>query len=99
MVDPRPAAVGSLRDTFRSNPHLAAVLPAMGYGAEQIRELEQTINAVDCDLVLIATPVDLRRLISLTHPACAVSYAFEESGGRLRGLLEELLAGQRRSPA
>lgn len=99
MVDPRPAAVGSLRDTFRSNPHLTAVLPAMGYGAEQIRELEQTINAVDCDLVLIATPVDLRRLISLTHPVCAVSYAFEEPGGRLRGLLEELLAGQRRSPA
>ena len=86
MVDPRPAAVGSLRDTFRSNPHLTAVLPAMGYGAEQIRELEQTINAVDCDLVLIATPVDLRRLISLTHPACAVSYAFEEPGGRLRSL-------------
>ena len=51
------------------------------------------------DLVLIATPVDLRRLISLTHPACAVSYAFEEPGGRLRSLLEELLAGQRRSPA
>ena len=99
IVDPRPAAVGSLRETFRSNPHLASVLPAMGYGPEQIRELEQTINAVDCDLVLIATPVDLRRLISFTHPACLVSYEFEEIGGRLRDLIENLLAKKGRSPA
>lgn len=99
IVDPRPAAVGSLRETFRSNPHLASVLPAMGYGPEQIRELEQTINAVECDLVLIATPVDLRRLISLKHPSCLVRYEFEEAGGRLRGILADLLARDGRSPA
>lgn len=99
IVDPRPAALGSLRETFRSNPRLTGVLPAMGYGPEQLRELEQTINAVDCDLVLVATPVDLRRLISLTHPVCPVRYAFEETGDRLRGLVENLLTTQRRSSA
>lgn len=99
VVDPRPAATGSLRETFRSNPHLDCVLPAMGYGPEQIRELEQTINAVDCDLVLIATPVDLRRLISLKHPTCLVRYEFEEAGGRLRGILADLLAKDGRSRA
>ncbi len=99
VVDPRSAATGSLRETFRSNPHLDCVLPAMGYGPEQIRELEQTINAVDCDLVLIATPVDLRRLISLKHPTCLVRYEFEEAGGKLRGILADLLAKDGRSPA
>lgn len=99
VVDPRPAATGSLRETFRQNPHLDCVLPAMGYGPEQIRELEQTINAVDCDLVLIATPVDLRRLISLKHPTCLVRYEFEEAGGKLRGILADLLAKDGRSRA
>lgn len=99
IVDPRSAAVGSLRETFRSNPHLVGVLPAMGYGLEQIRELEQMINGVDCDLVLIATPVDLRRLISFTHPTCLVRYEFEEAGGKLRGLIEDLLTKQRQRPA
>lgn len=99
LVDPRSAAIGSLRETFRSNPHLDCVLPAMGYGPEQILELEQTINGVDCDLVLIATPVDLRRLISLKHPTCLAGYEFEEAGGRLRGILADLLAKDGRSPA
>jgi len=99
LVDPRSAATGSLRETLRSNPHLDCVLPAMGYGLDQIRELEQTINGVDCDLVLIATPVDLRRLISLTHPTCLVRYEFEEAGGKLRGLIENLLTKQRQRPA
>jgi predicted GTPase len=99
IVDPRSAAAGSLRETFRSNPHLDCVLPAMGYGPEQIRELEQTINAVDCDLVLIATPVDLGRLISLKHPSCLVRYEFEEAGDRLCGILADLLAKDGRSPA
>ena len=53
----------------------------MGYGSEQIRDLEQTINRVDCDLVLIATPVDLRRLISIRQPTCRVRYEFEERAG------------------
>jgi predicted GTPase len=87
LVDPRPAAVGSLRDTFRANPHLDCLLPAMGYGPEQIHDLERTINGVDCDLVLIATPVDLRRLITINKPTCRVTYEFEERSGRLKDLL------------
>jgi predicted GTPase len=92
LVDPRSGAVGSLRETFRVNPHLDCLLPAMGYGVEQIHDLEQTINRVDCDLVLIATPVDLRRLISLRQPSCRVGYEFEEIGSKLRDILTTLLA-------
>lgn len=92
LVDPRPEAVGSLCETFRVNPHLDCLLPAMGYGAEQIHDLEQTVNRVDCDLVLIATPVDLRRLISIRQPSCRVRYEFEEIGSKLGGILTTLLA-------
>ena len=64
IVDPRPAAVGSFRDTFAKYTHVTDVLPAMGYGQKQIDELQQTINAVDCDLVLIGTPIALGRMLS-----------------------------------
>jgi predicted GTPase len=97
LVDPRPAAVGSLRDTFRANPHLDCLLPAMGYGPEQIHDLEQTINGVDCDLVLIATPVDLRRLITINKPTCRVTYEFEERSGRLKDLLLHVLKKGKRA--
>jgi predicted GTPase len=95
VVDPRPAAVGSLRETFRLNPHLDCLLPAMGYGAEQIHDLEQTVNRVDCDFVLIATPVDLRELISIKQPSCRVRYEFEESGNTLREIVTSLPANER----
>ena len=87
LVDPRPSAVGSLRETFRANPHLDCLLPAMGYGLEQMHDLEQTINRVDCDLVLIATPVDLGRLVNMRHRSCRVRYEFEDPSGKLRGAL------------
>ena len=87
LVDPRPAAVGSLRETFQANRHLDCLLPAMGYGTEQIRDLEQTVNGVDCDLVLIATPVDLGRLITMRHRCCRVRYEFEDPGGKLCAIL------------
>jgi predicted GTPase len=64
----------------------------MGYGPEQIHDLERTINGVDCDLVLIATPVDLRRLINIKQPNCRVHYEFEDSSGKLRSILTNLLA-------
>src|SRR5574340_316270 len=64
-VDTRPYAVGSINRTFSRYPHLGPVLPAMGYGAEQVHELEETISRVECDLVVITTPVDLRRLIRI----------------------------------
>lgn len=87
LVDPRPSAVGSLRDTFKANPHLECLLPAMGYGTEQLRDLEQTIKRVDCELVLIATPIDLRRLISIEQPVVRVTYHFEEIGSTLRDIV------------
>lgn len=92
LVDPRPAAVGSLRETFEANLHLDCLLPAMGYGDSQIRDLEETIKRVDCDLVLIATPVDLSRLISIRQPTCRVRYAFEDISGKLRGIVTGLMA-------
>ncbi len=80
IVEARRYAVGSLREVYRDYPHLSTVLPAMGYGAAQIRELEQTINSADCDLVIIGTPVDLRRIMTITHPAVRVQYELEERG-------------------
>ncbi len=92
LVDPRPYAVGSLRDTFKAHPHIGPLLPAMGYGAGQIRELEETISKVPCDLIVIATPVDLRRTITIRQPACRVTYELQERGRpTLREVLSPLL--------
>ncbi len=90
IVDPRLAAVGSLNGTFQRYPHIGPVLPAMGYGPQQIRELEQTIGRVDCDLVVIATPVDLRRLIRIAQPTVRVRYDVEDHG---RPTLADVLQG------
>ncbi|MCZ7589820.1 MAG: cyclic 2,3-diphosphoglycerate synthase [Gaiella sp.] len=79
-VDPRPSAVGSIADTLRAYPHIGPVLPAMGYSAEQLRELEATVNAVDCDLVVAGTPIRLDRLIDSRHPIRHVSYELSELG-------------------
>jgi predicted GTPase len=78
MVDPRPYAVGSIRTTFERFPHLTNLLPAMGYSATQMHELEQTIQRVPCDVVLVATPIDLARVIKLSKPYLRVSYEVEE---------------------
>lgn len=80
IVDPRPYAVGSIRETYAKYPMTGAVLPAMGYGEKQRRELEETINAAPVDLVLIATPVDLRRVVNIRHPAQRVRYELQEIG-------------------
>lgn len=80
IVDPRPHAVGSLRKVFESWPQLTNVLPAMGYSPEQLRDLEETINAVDCDVVVTGTPIDLGRLIDSRHPIRHVRYELEEVG-------------------
>jgi len=88
LVDPRPYAVRSIARAFESYPHIGPLLPAMGYGEEQIRDLEETINAADCDLVLAATPVDLRRLIRVRHPVDRVRYELQVIG---RPTLEEIL--------
>jgi predicted GTPase len=80
LADPRPFAVGSLKQTFADYPHIGPALPAMGYGTQQIHELEETIRRIPCDLVLIGTPVDLRRVIRIEQPTCRVTYEVEEIG-------------------
>jgi predicted GTPase len=78
LVDPRPYAVGSIRGTYERYPHLNSLLPAMGYGAVQRHELEETINRVPCDLVLVATPVNLTSILNLNKPSVRVGYDAEE---------------------
>jgi len=80
IVDPRPWAVGSIRETFDKYPTTGAVLPAMGYGAEQTRELAETIRATPADVVVVATPIDLRRLVEFDKPALRVRYELQEIG-------------------
>ncbi|MGD9840319.1 MAG: cyclic 2,3-diphosphoglycerate synthase [Candidatus Bipolaricaulis sp.] len=80
FADPRPYAQGSLGDVYKAYPHLGPVLPAMGYGKKQIEELAQTIARVPCDAVVIATPVDLRRLIAIEKPSTRVRYELQEIG-------------------
>ncbi len=80
IVDPRPYAVGTIAETYRKYPTTGAVLPAMGYGPEQIHELEATIRATPADLVLIGTPIDLRRVLKLDKPAQRIRYELQEIG-------------------
>jgi predicted GTPase len=80
MVDPRPYAVGSIRKAYEKYPHMQSVLPALGYYPAQIRELETTVNAVPCDVVLAATPIDLSRIIHVDKPVVPVGYELEDMG-------------------
>ncbi len=89
LVDPRPYAVRSIAATFAKYSHLDSILPAMGYGDQQVRDLEETINAVECDLVLSATPIDLRRILQVRHPMDRVRYELQVIG---QPTLEEVLA-------
>jgi predicted GTPase len=79
-IDPRPYAVGSIAETLQRFPHIMEVLPAMGYGDEQLHELEATIDAADCDAVIAGTPMELDRVISSRHPIRHVTYALAEAG-------------------
>jgi predicted GTPase len=80
LVDPRPFAVGSIRKTFEEYPEIGVLLPAVGYGDAQMEDLRKTIDASDCELVIIATPIDLRRTIRLSKPALRVTYELQEIG-------------------
>ncbi len=91
LVDPRPFAVGSIAETFARFPHIGPVLPAMGYGDDQVEELRETIERSDADVVLIGTPIDLRRLIALDKPALRVTYGLREVGTPTLG---DLLRGE-----
>ncbi|MEW6308432.1 MAG: cyclic 2,3-diphosphoglycerate synthase [Bacillota bacterium] len=90
LVDPRAWAVGTIAEAFAKYPRTGALLPAMGYGAAQIRDLETTINAVDADSVVIATPIDLRRLLRINKPATRVRYELQEIG---RPTVNDVLSG------
>ncbi|HWR83866.1 MAG TPA: cyclic 2,3-diphosphoglycerate synthase [Candidatus Deferrimicrobium sp.] len=80
LVDPRPYTVKSITDTFEKYPNIGTLLPAMGYGVKQVKDLETTINRTDCDLVIIATPIDLKRLIKMSRPSVRVLYHLQEIG-------------------
>lgn len=80
LVDPRPYAVGSIGATFRRYGHIGPLLPAMGYSKKQIKELEETVAEVPCDLVLVATPIDLRRVMDIAKPSMRVRYELQEIG-------------------
>jgi len=92
LVDPRPTAVGSIRDVLDRYPALEPLVPAMGYGPEQTRDLEETLNACDADLVLSATPIDLTRVLRLEKPVTRVRYELTEvSGPPLAEVIEPIL--------
>lgn len=89
IVDPRPYATGAIRECLEKYPHIGRLLPAVGYSKEQIRDLEITINNVECDLVLFATPIDLPEVVSINKPMLRVSYEYRDHG---RPILEDVLS-------
>ncbi len=92
LVDPRPYTVGRLSETFRLYPNIGTLLPAMGYGKEQLKDLETTINNTDCDSVIIATPIDLSRIIKIKKPNTRVYYDLQEIGDpNLTQVLDEFI--------
>ena len=80
LIDPRPYAVGKLKETFQIYPEIGTVLPAMGYSDEQIKDLAATIDACECDSVIIGTPIDLKRVIDINKPCVKVDYKLQEIG-------------------
>ena len=93
IIDPRPFAVGSIVETFKKYAHLSKVLPAMGYGKEQIKELEETINRCDADVVVSGTPIDLNRILNVNKPIVRVRYGVgKETEKGLRHILDEFLS-------
>jgi len=92
LVDPRQYAVGKLAETFKIYPNIGTLLPAMGYGDEQIHDLERTIENTPCDTVVIATPIDLKRIINIKKPTVKVGYELQEIGyPNLDGVLEDFI--------
>lgn len=97
LVDPRPFAVGSLESVLKAYPHLTQVLPAEGYFPEQLKDMEATIRGTPCDLVLVATPIDLSGLIRISRPVLRVSYRVEDWGKPTIGeVIEDFLQGKNR---
>jgi predicted GTPase len=94
IIDPRPFAVGSIRETFEKYPEIGTLLPAMGYGDQQVSDLSKTIDASDADLVLIGTPIDLGRITRFSKPYLRVGYHLEEQGEpTLQTVLDNTIVG------
>lgn len=92
LVDPRPYTVGKLKDTFKTYPDIGVLLPAMGYGEQQLKDLEETINNTDCDAVIIGTPIDLTRIININKPYTRVHYDLDEiSSPNLNEILKDFI--------
>jgi len=94
FIDPRPYASGSILKVYEDFPHLGAVLPAMGYSEIQVKELEKTINASNCDVVVVGTPIDLGRLLKLNKPVARVRYRIEVVDGKLEDVIGEWLESE-----
>jgi len=95
IVDPRPYAFGSIHESYKKYPHMTSILPALGYGEAQVRELEKTINAIPCDLVIIGTPIDLRNVLTLNKPAVRARYELKEEGSpNLQEILSQRYPGK-----
>ncbi|MBU2556876.1 MAG: cyclic 2,3-diphosphoglycerate synthase [Bacteroidetes bacterium] len=96
MIDPRPFLVGKLKETFEIYPNIGTLLPAMGYGEQQLKDLEATINNTDCDSVVIGTPIDLNRIVKISKPNTRVYYDLQEIGfPNLDGVLTEFVEKQK----
>ena len=92
LVDPRPYTVGKLKETFDIYPDIGILLPAMGYGEQQLKDLETTINNTDCDSVIIGTPMDLSRVININKPYTRVHYELNEvSSPNLGDILQDFI--------
>ncbi|MCK5223753.1 GTPase, partial [Candidatus Calescamantes bacterium] len=89
IIDPRPYAVDSIKATYEKYSHMEQILPAMGYGSAQMKDLETTINNVDCDVVLGATPIDLTRIIDIKKPYVRVYYDLAEKDISLETVLKD----------
>jgi len=96
FVDPRPFTVGKLKETFEKYPNIGVLLPAMGYGEQQLKDLETTINNTECDSVVIGTPIDLGRIIKINKPSTRVYYELQEIGRpNLVGVLDDFVKEQK----
>jgi predicted GTPase len=92
IVDPRPYAVGSIKEAFKKYPHLGAILPALGYSEKQVAELKETIDHTPCDVVVIGTPIDLRRVVTIKQPTVRVNYELKVLGPMsLEHILDEFI--------
>jgi predicted GTPase len=99
IVDPRPYAVGSIKEAYRKYPHLGAVLPALGYSGRQVAELKKTIDDTPCDVVVIGTPIDLRRVMKINQPSVRVQYELKVLGPiSLEHILDEFIKKSVKKP-